>query len=65
MLAKDIKDLLDELNERGIAVVVFQGVRFMKTKGSLAHMNKFPMRSGTLYLERIEHLKKAPAAHAE
>jgi len=64
-LARDIQDLLDELSERGIAVVVSRGVRFMKTEGSLAHMNKFPMRSGTLYLERIEHLKKAPTVHAE
>jgi len=56
-LARDIQELLDELAARGIAVIVSWKVRFMKGKDQLAHMDKFPLHQGTIYLERVEHLR--------
>ncbi|CAN7747535.1 hypothetical protein SAMN05444679_103279 [Variovorax sp. CF079] len=61
-LARDIQELLDELGARGIAVIVSWGMRFMKGNGKLAHMDKFPLHQGTIYLERVTHLRKPESA---
>jgi hypothetical protein len=63
-LAIDVQELLDQLEARGVAVLMSRDVRFMRGRGEFAHMDKFPLHEGTLYFEKVSLLQRPPAAVA-
>jgi hypothetical protein len=59
-LAIDVQDLLDQLDARGVAVLISRDVRFMKAAGDYAHMDKMPLHHSTMYFEKVSLLQRPP-----
>lgn len=56
-LAIDVQDLLDQLDARGVAVLIARDVRFMKGAGDFSHMDKMPLHESTMYFEKTSLLQ--------
>lgn len=62
-IAGDIQELLDELDEMGVAVLVSKSVRFAKGEGRLAGMNGMALHRSGLCFERKDKLEPKFTVH--
>lgn len=64
-IAGDIQELLDELDGKGIAVLVSKSVRFAKGEGRLAGMNGMALHRSGLHFERKDKLQPKYTVHPQ
>jgi len=63
-LAVEVQTLLDDLAERGVAVIVEQDIRFMRTGGESAGLDKMLVHESTLFFEKVANLQTPGSAPA-